>query len=71
MSIWLWLAVAIIIMGLATPLIAYKKNRSVFLWLALGVLFTPIPFFMILFMPSLPRPPYRAPVAPGQLRMTE
>ena len=37
-TIWLWAAVAVMVMGLATPVIAYKKNRPVFLWLALGAL---------------------------------
>lgn len=71
LSIWQWAAIAVVIMGLITPVIAYMKNRPVFLWLALGVIFAPIPFFIILFLPSLPRPPYRPPVAPGELRMTE
>ena len=71
MSIWHWMAVAVTMMGLATPVIAYTKNRPVFLWLALGVLLAPIPFFIILFLPSLPRPRYRPPAAPGELRMTE
>jgi hypothetical protein len=71
LSIWQWAAIAVVIMGLITPVIAYKKNRPVFLWLALGVLFAPIPFFIILYLPSLPRPPYRPPAAPGELRMTE
>jgi hypothetical protein len=57
--------------GLATPVIAYTKNRPVFLWLALGVLLAPIPFFFILFLPALPRRPYRPSVASGELRMTE
>ena len=70
-SIWQWLAIAVVAMGLATPVIAYKKNRPVFLWLALGVLFAPIPFFMILFLPTLPRPPYRPPAAPGDVRIIE
>ena len=70
-SIWQWLAIAVMVMGLVTPVIAYKKNRPVFLWLALGVLLAPIPFFFILFLPALPRPPYRPPMAPGELRMTE
>jgi hypothetical protein len=70
-SIWHWGMIAVAVMGLATPVIAYNKNRPVVLWLALGVLLAPIPFFFILFLPALPRPPYRPPVAPGQLRMTE
>ena len=71
MSIWLWMAIVVLVMGLATPLIAYRKNRPVVLWLALGVLFAPIPFFMILFIPALPRPPYRPPAAPGDMRIIE
>ena len=71
LSIWLWAAIAVLIMGVATPFIAYAKNRPVFLWLALGILFAPIPFFIVLFLPKLPRPPYRLPAAPGELRMTE
>ncbi len=71
LSMWQWAAIACIVLGLVTPVIAYKKNRPVFLWLALGVIFAPIPFFFILFLPRLPRPPYRPPPAPGELRMTE
>lgn len=70
-SMWHWMAVAVVVLGLATPLIAYTKNRPVFLWLALGVVFAPIPFFMLLFMPKLPHPPYRPPATPGELRMPE
>jgi hypothetical protein len=70
-TIWLWAAIAVMVMALATPVIAYKKNRPVFLWLALGVLLAPIPFFYILFLPSRSRPPYRPPAAPGELRMSD
>ena len=71
LSMWHWMAIAVIVMGLATPLIAYAKNRPVFLWLALGVLLAPIPFFIVLFLPKLPRPPYRPSATPGELRMME
>ena len=71
LSVWQWLAIAVAVMAFATPVIAYNKNRPVFLWLALGVLLAPIPFLFILFLPALPRPPYRPPAAPGELRMTE
>jgi len=71
MSIWHWMLIAVTVMAFATPVIAYKKNRPVFLWLALGVILAPVPFFFILFLPALPRPPYRPPAAPGELRMTQ
>ena len=65
MSIWHRMFIAVTVMAFATPVIAYRKNRPVFLWLALGVLLAPIPFFFILFLPALPPPPYGP---PGALR---
>jgi hypothetical protein len=53
------------------PWIAYRKNRSPWLWFVLGVLFNPVAFVVLLFRPSLSRPPYRPPAAPGALRTIE
>jgi len=52
-------------------LIAYRKNRSPWLWFVLGLLFNPVALVILLFRPSLPRPPYRPPAAPFDLRMVE
>jgi hypothetical protein len=71
LSFWHWMAIAVLAMCALTPLIAYKKNRPVFLWFALGVLAGPIAFVVLLFLPTLPRPPYRPPAAPGEMRIIE
>src|SRR5262249_24124058 len=71
LSIWQWLAIAVVASVVLNPWIAYKKTRPMWLWFALGVLFNPIALVILLFLPSLPRPPYRPPAAPGEMRMTE
>jgi hypothetical protein len=71
LSFWHWVAVAVLVMCAVTPWIAYKKNRPVFLWFALGVLTNPIAFVVLLFLRSLPRPPYRPPAAKGDFRTIE
>jgi hypothetical protein len=67
MSIWLWMAVAVVVMCAVTPWIAYAKNRSALLWLVLGLMFNPIAFVILLFLPALPRQSYRPPAAPGEI----
>jgi len=71
LSIWLWLAIAVLATMVLNPWIAYRKNRSPWLWFVLGVLFNPVAFVVLLFRPSLSRPPYRPPAAPGALRTIE
>ena len=71
MSFWHWMAVGAVVMCAATPWIAYMKNRPVFLWFALGVLAGPIALVVLLHLRSLPRPPYRPPAAPGEMRIIE
>jgi hypothetical protein len=71
LSIWIWLAIAVLAACVLNPWIAYKKNRSAWLWFVLGLLFNPVAFVVLLFRPTLPRAPYRPPAAPGELRMTE
>jgi hypothetical protein len=71
LSFWHWAAIALLATVVLNPLIAYKKNRPVFLWFGLGVLFNPIALVVLLSLPRLPRPPFRPPAAPGELRMTE
>jgi hypothetical protein len=71
LSFWHWMAVAVIAMCAVTPWIAYLKNRPVFLWFALGMLTNPIAFVVLLCLPSRPRPPYRPPAAPGEMRVIE
>ncbi len=71
LSIWLWLAIAVLATMALNPWIAYRKNRSPWLWFWLGVLFNPVAFVVLLFRPSLPRPPYRSPAATGELRTIE
>jgi hypothetical protein len=68
LSIWHWMAIAILVMCAITPWIAYKKNRPALWWFVLGVPFNPIAFIILLFLPRLP---YRPPAAQGELRMTE
>jgi hypothetical protein len=71
LSIWLWLAIAVIATMVLNPWIAYRKNRSPGLWFVLGLLFNPVALVVLLFRPTLPRPPYRRPAAPGALRTIE
>ena len=71
MSFWHWMAVAAVVMCAATPWIAYKKNRPAGVWFVLGLLTNPIAFVVLLFLPSRPRPPYRPPAAPGEMRIIE
>jgi hypothetical protein len=68
-SIWLWAAIAVLATIVLNPWIAYRKNRSPWLWFVLGVLFNPVAFVVLLFRPALPRPPCRPPATPGELRM--
>jgi Na+/melibiose symporter-like transporter len=70
-SIWHWLAVALLVMCAVTPLVAYWKNRPVFLWFALGVMLNPIAFVVLLFLPKQARPPYVPPAAAGEPRIIE
>jgi len=71
LSIWLWLAIAVLATMVLNPWIAFRKNRSPWLWFVLGLLFNPVAFVILLFRPTLPRPPYRPPPAPGTLRIIE
>ena len=71
LSIWQWMAITVLAMCAVTPWIAYKKNRPALLWFVLGVLFNPITFVILLFLPALPREPYRLPAAKGEMRMIE
>ena len=71
MSFWHWMMVAAVVMYAATPWIAYKKNRPAGVWFVLGLLANPIAFIVLAFLPSRPRPPYRPPAAPGEMRIIE
>jgi uncharacterized membrane protein HdeD (DUF308 family) len=71
LSIWLWLAIAVLASMVLNPWIAYRKNRSPWLWFVLGLLFNPVALVILLFRPALPRLPYRPPAAPGVLRTIE
>ena len=65
MSIWLWLAWAVVALSVANAFIAYRKHRSAILWFVLGLMFNPIPFFVLLYLPARQRTPY-SPPAHGQ-----
>ncbi len=71
LSIWQWMATAVLVMCAVTPWIAYRKGRPALWWFVLGLLFNPITFVILLSLPAQPRPPYRPPAAPGALRTIE
>jgi hypothetical protein len=52
-SFWHWIIIAILLMTVANGLIAYRKNRSVAAWVILGLMFNPIAFVVLLFLPRL------------------
>jgi hypothetical protein len=51
-SIWHWLIVVMLAMTVANGFIARRKNRSVVGGVVLGVMFNPIAFVVLLFLPS-------------------
>ena len=65
MSIWLWLALAVVALSIVNGIIARWKHRSAILWFVLGLMFNPIPFFVLLYLPARQRAPY-SPPAHGQ-----
>jgi hypothetical protein len=52
LSIWHWLIIIVLAMTVANGFIASRKNRSVVGWVILGVMFNPIAFVVLLFLPS-------------------
>ena len=71
LSIWQWAAIAVLVTVVLNPFIARRKNRSAWLWFVLGLLFNPIAFVILLFLPAEPNPPYTPPATPGSLRTIE
>jgi hypothetical protein len=64
-SIWLWLAWAVVALSVANAFVAHRKRRSPTLWFVLGLMFNPITFFVLLYLPPRERAPYWPP-AHGQ-----
>ena len=52
LSIWQWLLVAALVTTVANGVIAHRKSRSVLGWVVLGLMFNPIAFVVLLFLPS-------------------
>jgi hypothetical protein len=52
LSIWHWLIIVVLAMTVANGFIASRKNRSVVNWVILGLMFNPIAFVVLLFLPS-------------------
>jgi hypothetical protein len=52
LSIWHWLLIIVLVTTVANGIIAYRKNRSVAGWVILGLMFNPVAFVVLLFMPS-------------------
>ena len=53
LSIWHWLLLlAVLVMTVATGVIASRKNRSVAGWVILGLMFNPIALIMLSFLPD-------------------
>lgn len=54
LSIWHWILLGIVlIMTVATGMIAHRKNRSVRGWLFLGLIFNPVVLIVLLSLPGL------------------
>jgi hypothetical protein len=51
-SFWHWMIIAVLLMTVGNGLIAYQKNRSVAAWVILGLMFNPIAFVVLLFLPK-------------------
>ena len=62
-SIWHWLLIVVLVMTVANGIIAHSKSRWVAGWVILGLMFNPIAFVVLLFLPSrridLPPPAQR------------
>jgi hypothetical protein len=60
LTIWEWLLILVLLTTVANGFIAHAKTRSVLAWVILGLMFNPIAFIVLLFLPSnklrLPRP---------------
>jgi hypothetical protein len=52
LSIWHWLIIVLLAMTVANGFVASRKNRSVVNWVILGLMFNPIAFVVLLFLPS-------------------
>jgi hypothetical protein len=52
LSIWHWLIIVMLATTVANGFIASRKNRSVVNWVILGLMFNPIAFVVLLFLPS-------------------
>jgi hypothetical protein len=46
-----WLLVVVLVTTVANGLIANRKNRSVAVWVILGLMFNPVAFVVLLFLP--------------------
>jgi hypothetical protein len=51
-SIWQWLLIVVLVTTVANGVIAHRKNRWVLGWVILGLMFNPIAFVVLLFLPS-------------------
>jgi hypothetical protein len=51
-SIWQWLLIIVLVTTVADGVIAKSKNRWVLGWVILGLMFNPIAFVVLLFLPS-------------------
>jgi hypothetical protein len=51
-SFWQWVLIVLLATVVANGFIARAKSRSVIGWVILGLMFNPIPFVILLFLPS-------------------
>jgi hypothetical protein len=52
LTIWEWLLILVLLTTVANGFIAHAKTRSVLAWVILGLMFNPIAFIVLLFLPS-------------------
>ncbi len=52
LTLWEWLLILVVAMAAANGFIARAKSRSVLGWIILGLMFNPIAFIVLLFLPS-------------------
>ena len=53
LSIWHWVLLAVVlVMAVATGVIAFRKNRSVAGCVILGLMFNPVVLIVLLFLPD-------------------
>ena len=52
LSLWNWLLIVVLVTTVANGIIANRKNRWVAGWVILGLMFNPVAFAILLFLPS-------------------